>query len=225
MKITAKNKKMSLEWKIPRSCEATYPSLKKLKRGNTADAEDKLNGLWTLLKGCRLKGDTWDDPFGGIGTSAKLAYSCGMKVSVNELDTGLYNFLRTEYDEVTNEDADTLKMKPVSYRFFDRNHFTFNHLCDSFFESLLTTEKILLYTDVFPYSLKPYSRELLNQYLGRCDNWLKKTNWGIQKVFLYRNTNVMIVKAKKNYFKKQIIEIEKEPRDRFDMTVDIGLFG
>jgi len=225
MKIKAKNNRFSLELKIPRSCEATYPSLRKLKRGNTQESEDKLNGVWTLLKGCQVKGKRYHEPFGGIGLSAQVANSLSMSVSVNELDSGLYSFLCEQYDEVTNEDADKLIMDRVPFRFFDRNHFTFNHIGPAFNEALIKTTKVLLYTDVFPFSLKPFDMLKLKLYLKRCKARMEKEGWYIQKVFLYRNRHVMIVKMTKNKSKKQIIKVETEPTDPFEMTIDIGLFG
>jgi len=223
MKITAENNKNYLEWQIPSDCVDTYPSLKKLKRGNTKDSEDKLNGVWSLIKRNKLKGCSWHEPFGGIGMSARLADSNGMFVSVNELSPSLYKYLREHYDDVTKGDAEKIEMAPVDYRFYDPSHFTFNHMCCSFFQSLLRTRKVFLYTDVYPFCLKPFDVNRLNQYVMHCNLWMLCCGWRIDEFYLYRSNNAMIIKAVKNNLGKQIINRAK-CTNPFEITIGTGLF-
>lgn len=223
MRIMAESNKQTLRWALPSDCVDVFPSLKKLKRGNTKDAEDKLTGVWGLIKRYKLKNQSWHEPFGGIGMTAQLAQTNGMFVSVNELNRSLYNYLKMFYDDVTLKDAEKLEMSPVDYRFYDPSHFTFNHLCSSFYQSLLMTRKTLLYTDVYPFCLKPFDKKKLANYLLKSQIWMMSAGWNIESFYLYRSNNAMIVKARRNNFTKQIIDVVKND-DPFKITIGTGLF-
>ena len=190
-----RNRLMYFSLNIPQELASSFPSLKKLIKGNTKDFADKLTALEAL--GVPTEGTTWDEPFGGVGASAALASYHGMTVTINELSPELVGYLKGAYPEVTCQNALSMDMKKTACRFYDPSNFTFNHLCAAFSRALKTTQQTMFYTDVFPYSMKPFDCCKLKGYLKKCSGYLFNEGWFIQGIYLYRSRNAMVVKIER----------------------------
>lgn len=186
--------------------KGSFPSLKKINKRINHNIElcYKLEGIYEFLKYEEIR--SYAEPMAGAGFSCSLVKQWyNPTMYLNDYSEFLYNHLSKAFPEdvVTNFDIDKGNWgdkhlpKKMDCIFADYSHFTFNHSTLSLEGFLKKTRKVFIYTDVFPFSLKPYDKDKLIKYLQRVKKFFFKRKWYVHSIFLYPNKKVMMLKIKK----------------------------
>lgn len=184
--------------------KSSFPSLKKLNKAVNRNIElcYKLEGICEFLKRERVR--SYFEPMAGAGFSCSLVKQLHNPIMfLNDYSQPLFEHLKETFPESVVTDFDIHKgnwdksvSKKVDCIFADYSHFTFNHSTVSLEGFLKKTRGIFIYTDVFPFSLKPFNEEKLMRYIRCVKKFFFARKWYVDSIFLYPNKKVMMLKIK-----------------------------
>jgi hypothetical protein len=208
MKYEIYNKDIIYKIMVNASLMKSFTSAKKINKNiNTnTDLCYKLEAIYAFLKNEYI--ESYCEPMAGLGFSASLVQAMYPNASMilNDISVSLFEHLKSHFpqEQIYNDDVIeqidwTLKIPRVDCLFSDHNHFTFNHDTCFLERALKKTKKIFIYTDVFPYSLKPFDRSKLNDYIRRVKAFFHRRGKYVDSVYLYPSRNVMMLKVVNNF--------------------------
>jgi len=231
MEMKCYNRKISYVIDVPEKVKTSFTSIKKIKKGmnQNTDLVYKLNGLYAFLSEENVK--TYLEPFAGIGFSSAMIKELHDPIMIlNDINIDLVHCLERFFpnQRIYNRDVLTQRLlkrggTTIDCCFFDHNRFTFTKqikMVLSFLQMLSATTQCFIWTDVFPFSLKKWDIDRLNDYLNVAESFINLMGWGIESVYLYPNKHVMLVKAKKGKFDRVFIDC----KDKFTIKILEG-FG
>jgi len=215
MEFVAFNSKIHINITINENGIDDFPSLKKLKRGNTRDIVYKLNGLLILLG--KESFSSYAEPMAGVGFSAKMveALQNPSTIVLNDISEELGTLLLKNIPHSTITHIDCLTQEYIAplveCTFIDFNNFTMNR--ERYVENLKRlipeTSRIVLLTDVFAYSLKPFNIEKFEAYSDRISSYfLKSYSLYLSTIYIYPNHNAAIMKFTKTKGKDNYVVID-----------------
>jgi hypothetical protein len=193
-----RNMTLTYKMQLDRRLGRPYPSLGKFLRGNSTDLINKMNGVFSLVPLCK----TYLEPMAGVGVAAGLVREMyHPKMQLNDFDKGCVSMLQkrfpkakiTHADSMTSEYWDQTKRADVV--FMDNSSTTLRRVDDSWEAAARRAKVSFLYTDTFPFSLIPFSKDKLMTYLREVDSWMRDHGLAVSFVYLYSNRRVMIVRA------------------------------
>ena len=207
------NSKINFRLSISVENTEVFPSIRKLKEGGKSDVCNKLNGLWALLQDFpQIK--SYVEPCAGVGFSGKLIEEVfhPSEMYLNDLDKNctcdlLKTFSTNHITNMNCYDLEYLYSIPIQVDciFADFSNFTFTHKIPKqnpeldFLLKLSQQSQILLFTDVFSFSLKPFDQYKYQQYLRHVDSLFREYGQSsIYKVYIYPNTNCSIIRVEQS---------------------------
>jgi hypothetical protein len=205
MRYEIKNNRISYDLVVIDKAAFSFPSISKLKSGlnQKSDLAYKLNGVYAFLRNTKI--ERWVGPMAGVGFSSSLVHKMFSSASQTLCDNNkechaslLQNFPQAGVWFCDCKDAYFLRsLKLFDCCFFDHSHFTLNKKeeLDCFRAYLKKPTNIFIYTDVFPYSLKPFNTDKFLNYLGRVHDFLQEHGWYLDAWYLYPSHNVVMIKA------------------------------